>query len=154
MHDSLFAMVKRTIARVLVLETDLDQVQLDLGDVQSGVASAATVLTATSGSVAVTALQANVHVFVTNTGAGAAVTYTLPAAVSGMRVTAIVKAAQELRLDPNGTETISLPSSGVQQAAGKYITADALGESVTLICTVAGTWDAVGSVDGTWGVEP
>jgi len=98
----------------------------------------------------VTAAQAKRNVHVTNVGAVGAVTYALPAATVGMRVTALVKAAQELRLDPNGTETISLPSSGVQQAAGAYITADAVGESVVLVCTVDGTWDAIGPIDGTW----
>lgn len=90
---------------------------------------------------------------VTNNGATGAVTFSLPAAVVGMRVTAIVKAAYELRLDPSGTETMSLPSSGVQQAAGKYLTADAVGESGIFVCTVAGTWDYVGPIDGTWTVE-
>lgn len=90
---------------------------------------------------------------VTNNGASGAVTFSLPPAAVGMRVTALVKAAQELRLDPDGTETIALPSSGVQQAAGKYITADAIGESGLFICTVAGTWDYVGPIDGTWTVE-
>lgn len=101
----------------------------------------------------ITRNQALYGAIVTNVGAGAAVTYVLPPAIVGMRVRAVVKAAQELRLDPNGTETISLPSTGVQQAAGKYITADAVSESVELICIVAGTWDAFGATDGTWGVE-
>jgi hypothetical protein len=101
----------------------------------------------------ITADQAKATVFVTNVGAGAAVTFALPAAKKGMRVFAIVKAAFELRLDPNGTETMALPSSGVQQAAGKYITADAVGESAHYVCTTAGTWDYVGPIDGTWGVE-
>ena len=112
--------------------------------------SGVTVLTAAA---TITAAQAKRNVHVTNVGASGAVTYALPPATVGMRVTALVKAAQELRLDPDGTETISLPSSGVQQAAGKYITADAVGESVILVCTVAGTWDALGPIDGTWTAE-
>lgn len=117
-----------------------------LNDLEAGV----TVLTAAA---TITAAQAKSNVHVTNVGAGAAVTYALPAAEVGMRVTAIVKAAQELRLDPNGTETIALPSTGVQGGAGKYLSADAVGESVVLVCTVAGTWDALGPVDGTWTAE-
>lgn len=92
-------------------------------------------------------------VVVANNGASAAVTFNLPEAIPGMRVSAVLKAAQELRLNPQDTETIALPSTGVQQAAGKYITADALSESVQLVCIIAGTWDAVGATDGTWGVE-
>lgn len=101
---------------------------------------------------AVSALQATGGIFVSNAGASGAATFTLPAAVVGMRVAGVVEAAQELRLDPNGTETIALPSSGVQGAAGKYLTADAVGEKVELICLTTGTWDVV-SYSGTWTAE-
>lgn len=101
----------------------------------------------------ITHAEATQGVIVSNSGASGAVTFSLPAAVPGMRVTAVVKAAQELRLDPNGTETIALPSSGVQGAAGKYLTGDAVGESVTLACLIAGTWDHIGPIDGTWTAE-
>lgn len=109
------------------------------------------VIVAAAGS-AVTALQAFQNVHVSNAGASGAAAFTLPAALVGMRVTANVEAAQELRLDPNGTETIALPSSGVQGAAGKYLTADAVGERVQLACFTAGTWDVI-DYTGTWGAE-
>lgn len=89
---------------------------------------------------------------ISNKAAVGAAPFLLPAALPGMEFTAIVEAAQELRLDPNGTETIALPSSGVQQAAGKYITADALGEKVKLVCLTAGTWSVV-HYSGTWTAE-
>ena len=101
---------------------------------------------------AVTALQAFQNIHLSNLGASGAATFTLPAAVVGMRVAALVEVAQELRLDPNGTETIALPSSGVQGAAGKYLTADAVGEKVELVCVSAGTWDVV-NYSGTWTAE-
>jgi hypothetical protein len=101
----------------------------------------------------ITADQALYGAVVSNAGASGTVVFSLPPAVVGARVTALVKAAQELRLDPNGTETVALPSSGVQQAAGKYIVADAIGESANLICLVAGTWDHIGPIDGTWTVQ-
>jgi hypothetical protein len=101
---------------------------------------------------AVTALQAFQGIHLSNLGAAAAATFTLPAALVGMRVTALVEVAQELRLDPNGTETIALPSSGVQGAAGKYLTADAIGEKVQLVCVSAGTWDVI-NYSGTWTAE-
>lgn len=85
----------------------------------------------------------------TTTGAIAAVTFALPAAVVGMHYYFYVNAVQELRVDPNGTETIGLPSSGAQQAAGAYLTANAVGESLHIVCAVAGTW-AVLSAVGTW----
>jgi hypothetical protein len=88
----------------------------------------------------------------TNTGASGAVTLVLPAATVGLRFTFYVNAAQELRIDPNGTETISLPSTGVPGAAGKYLTANAVGESVDLFCPVAGTWAVLGFT-GTWTAE-
>lgn len=91
-------------------------------------------------------------VVVSNLGATGAVTFTLPPAVVGMKVTAIVQAAQELRLDPSGTQTVALPSTGVQSAAGKYIVADAVAEKVQLICLVAGKWDVI-DYAGTWVAE-
>lgn len=85
-------------------------------------------------------------------GASGAVTFALPAATVGLNYFFYVGAAQELRIDPNGTETISLPSTGVPGAAGKYLTADAIGESVRLVCAKAGTW-AVYGFTGTWAAE-
>lgn len=85
----------------------------------------------------------------TNEGAGAAITFSLPAATVGQWYRFTVMAAQELRIDPNGTETIGLPSSGVQQAAGAYIVADAVAEGVEIECVKAGEW-AIRSYIGTW----
>jgi hypothetical protein len=87
--------------------------------------------------------------YISNLGASAAATFALPAALPGMTFTAIVEAAFALRLDPDGTETIALPSSGVQGAAGKYLEADAVGEKVKLVCLTAGTW-SVEHYSGTW----
>lgn len=88
----------------------------------------------------------------TNTGAAGAVVLSLPPAVPGLRYMFSVGAAQELRIDPNGTETISLPSTGVPGAAGKYLVADAIGESVQLVCARAGNWACMGFT-GTWTAE-
>lgn len=85
----------------------------------------------------------------TNNGASGAITFALPAAVPGLRYKFAVREAQELRIDPNGTETISLPSSGVPQAAGAYIVADAIGETVSIECVEAGSWQVFGYT-GTW----
>lgn len=85
----------------------------------------------------------------TTVGASATVTFTLPAAVVGLEYFFRVGAAQELRIDPDGTETIALPSTGVQGAAGKYLTADADGESVHIVCDKAGEWTCYGYT-GTW----
>lgn len=87
-----------------------------------------------------------------NKGAAAAIVASLPAAVVGLHFRFYVGAAQELRIDPSGTETISLPSSGVAGAAGKYLVADAIGETVHLICCEAGTWSVFGYT-GTWTAE-
>lgn len=88
----------------------------------------------------------------TNNGAAGTVKLSLPAAVVGLEFMFYVLAAQALQIDPNGTETIGLPSSGAQQAAGKYITADAAGEYVHIICAKAGQWETLG-YRGTWTVE-
>lgn len=89
---------------------------------------------------------------ISNLGASGAAVFALPPASVGLTFTFLVEAAQELRIDPNGTETIALPSSGVQGAAGKYLTADAIGEKVQLVCVSAGTWDVV-HYSGTWTAE-
>jgi hypothetical protein len=85
----------------------------------------------------------------TNEGAAGAVTFALPAATVGLNYRFQVMAAQELRIDPNGTETIALPSTGAQSAAGAYIVADALGEWVNIVCVKAGQW-VVQGYNGTW----
>lgn len=85
----------------------------------------------------------------TNAGASGAITFALPAAKAGMNFKFAVRVAQELRIDPNGTETISLPSTGVPSAAGAYIVADAIGETVDIFCPADGTW-AVAGYTGTW----
>lgn len=82
-------------------------------------------------------------------GASGAVVFSMPAAVPGLRYRFYVGAAQELRIDPNGTETAGLPSTGVQQAAGAYLTANAAGETLDLQCVVAGTWSPFG-YSGNW----
>lgn len=88
----------------------------------------------------------------TSVGAAGTITLTLPAAVVGLEYFFRVGAAQQLRIDPNGTETIALPSTGVQGAAGKYLVADADGESVHLVCDKAGQWTCYGFT-GTWTAE-
>lgn len=89
----------------------------------------------------------------TTVGASGTVVFSLPAAVVGLEYFFRVGAAQELRIDPNGTETIALPSTGVQGAAGKYLTANADGESVHVLCDKAGQWTVYGYT-GTWTAEP
>lgn len=88
----------------------------------------------------------------TNTGASGAIVITLPAATVGLHYYFGLGAAQELRIDPSGSETISLPSSGVPGAAGKYLVADAVGETVHLMCVKAGNWAVMGFT-GTWTAE-
>lgn len=88
----------------------------------------------------------------TNTGASGAVVCNLPPATVGLHFAFGLGAAQELRLNPDGTETISLPSTGVPGAAGKYLVADAVGESVSIECLKAGNWSVLGYT-GTWTAE-
>ena len=89
---------------------------------------------------------------VNNAPSTSAAVFNLPAALVGMEFYCYVLAAFEMRLNPDGTETIGLPSSGVQQAAGKYISADAVGEYVHIACVKAGQWENL-DYRGTWGVE-
>jgi hypothetical protein len=107
------------------------------------------VVGAPAGAVLTAAHSGNIY---TNAGASGAGSFDLPAATVGLYYSFYVVAAQELRINPNGSETIGLPSSGVQQAAGKYITADAAGEYVDIVCITAGKWETL-NYRGTWGVE-
>lgn len=88
----------------------------------------------------------------TNTGASGAITFTLPVATVGLRYGFAVGAAQTLIVDPNGSQTISAPTTGVPSAAGKNVSADAVGELIELVCLIAGNW-SIKQVIGTWTVE-
>ena len=107
------------------------------------------VVAAPAGAVLTAAHSGNIC---TNTGAGAAASWDLPAATAGLEYFFFVTAAQELRITPNALETIGLPSSGAQQAGGKYITANAAGKYVHIVCITAGQWETL-NYRGTWGVE-
>jgi len=89
----------------------------------------------------------------TSVGASGTITCSLPAATVGLEYKFRVGAAQELRLDPSGSEVVALPSTGVAGAAGKYLTANADGETVYIVCTKAGQWSVFGYT-GTWTAEP
>lgn len=82
-------------------------------------------------------------------GAAGAITCSLPAATVGLHFYFYVGAAQEHRIDPSGTEVMSLPSDGVIQAAGAYLTANAIGESLHIACYETGVWSVVSAI-GTW----
>lgn len=85
----------------------------------------------------------------TNTGATGTFAITLPSAVVGLHYYFYIGAAQILQIEPATGETISLPSTGVPEAANDYIAADAIGESVHLMCCKAATWAVMGFT-GTW----
>jgi hypothetical protein len=110
------------------------------------------IVSATGGTI--TREQALRHVYVSNAGASATTTFLLPKAEPGLRVTAIVEASTRvLRLRPAAGETVVIPSTGVQHTvAAKGIEADALAESLTLVCITKGTWDSAGYL-GTWTAE-
>lgn len=85
----------------------------------------------------------------TNTGASGTIALTLPAATVGLHFYFAIGAAQILQIEPASGETISLPSTGVAEAADDYIAADAIGETVHLMCCIAGKWQVMGYT-GTW----
>jgi len=117
-------------------------------DSARGFAGATKVVEAKTADYTVVAATDSGKVF-TTVGASGTVTFALPAATVGQEYIFRVGAAQQLRIDPNGTEVIALPSTGVASAAGAYIVADADGETVHIICTKAGTWSVYGYT-GTW----
>lgn len=84
----------------------------------------------------------------TNEGDAGAAVFTLPPATVGQWYRFVAKASQEIRIDPDGTETIAL-DTGAQQAAGAYITFNLIGERISVECVKAGEWDtydAVGTI--------
>ena len=84
----------------------------------------------------------------TNKGATGAITISLPSApTEGTTFTFFVYAAQEFRIDPGDNDAIY--ASGITAADGKYVSADALGEYITLVANSAGDWIAV-AINGTW----
>lgn len=95
-----------------------------------------------------TVLASESGTYFTNLGASGAVTFALPPATVGLHYTFKVRATQQLRIDPNLSETVELPSY-VEQAAGAYIWADAKGEFIHLICLETGKWSAHNGA-GTW----
>lgn len=86
----------------------------------------------------------------TNLGATSTITLTLPASASeGTIFTFAIQAVQELRVDP-GSATIRDDSG---QTAGKYKSADAIGECLAVVADSNGDWATIGKY-GTWTEEP
>lgn len=91
----------------------------------------------------------------TNTGAGAEVDFTLPAAAVGLQYSFALGAAQTVHVLPNGTDqigtasTATVPATGVPNTAGHGISAAAIGATVVLQCTKVGLWSVLSSA-GTW----
>jgi hypothetical protein len=82
----------------------------------------------------------------TNLGASGLVTLTLPASADeGTVFCFAVQSANELRIEP-GSAAIR-DTSG--QAAGKYKSADAIGESITLVADANGDWVTIAK-NGNW----
>lgn len=82
-------------------------------------------------------------------GASGAIVATLPAAVPGLHYYFYVGAAQEHRIDPAASEVMQLPSTGVNQTGGAYLTANAIGESLHIACFETGVWSVLSYI-GTW----
>lgn len=132
--------VSRLTARVVTLET-----------YSAAIDAAATVINGGTSPIAITAAQALAGITVNNTGAGGAIEFDLPAATVGMKVRANVVVAQNLALDPDGTEHI-FNGALADIGAGTPCLANAVGESATFECLVAGRWNVTSSV-GTWDAD-
>lgn len=104
---------------------------------------------------------ADLNAVVRNKGAAGLVTITLPPAVAGDRFIFYVHDAQELRVDPAGTEIHVLTfTSGnatdktapTAQAAGKYLSSATPRSLLVCWCLKDGEWQAV-LANGTWTIE-
>jgi hypothetical protein len=85
---------------------------------------------------------------VSNLGATGEVTFTLPVAAPGMRVSAVVQAAQLLTLQPAVGGTI-LGTAGVAQTLNAPIKGNAVGETLQLVCFTPNRWVVV-AFNGVW----
>ncbi|HEY8862234.1 MAG TPA: hypothetical protein VIN37_09160 [Candidatus Limnocylindria bacterium] len=85
-------------------------------------------------------------------GAAGAIAAKLPAATPGLRFTFYVGAAQEHRVTPLIAEQVCATATDVAGTAGKYISADAIGETLQIACFEAGIWTNLAS-GGTWTVQ-
>jgi len=103
---------------------------------------------AKTGNYTIVAAQDNGKMF-TNTGAGGTVIFNLPAATVGQHYHFSIGAAQILNINPNGSETISLPFTGVPGGAGLSLEDNVVGASIHLGCAVAGNWVTLGGNTGT-----
>jgi len=89
--------------------------------------------------------------FHTNLGASGTVVLTLPQSVTaGLLFHFIVLETFELRIDPGAAGAIYI--SGAKQTDDKYITANAINESITVVSIGSGDWSVFSPI-GTWTVE-
>jgi hypothetical protein len=72
-----------------------------------------------------------------NTGATGTATWELPAAEKGIWFSFVETVAQNMRIEPDGSETIN------HQTAGVYLELDGQGESVTIKCFNDGEWEII-----------
>jgi hypothetical protein len=82
----------------------------------------------------------------TNTGASGETQFNLPAGANGYVVRAVVTAAQYLKLDANGTETIRYLAT--QSAAGGYVRSNVVGNTIELVWS--GTEWVITGIGGAW----
>ena len=99
---------------------------------------------AVTNALALTAAETNTACIITSSDVVA-----LPAAAVGLiyDFTVISVATQAPRIDPNGTDTITL--DGTELAAGAYIAAGAAGDCIRLVCFAANKWKTMFKT-GTW----
>ena len=138
---SIISWLSRLTTRITASEVAIAAIEAGSTVVNSG----------TTSPIAITAAQALAGITVTNHGASTACEFDLPAATVGMKVTAHVVVAQNLALDPNGTEHI-FNGSLADIGAGTPCLANAVGESATFECLLAGQWNITKSV-GTWDAD-
>ena len=89
---------------------------------------------------------------VTNRGATADIIITLPAATVGLEFRFAVRASYKIKVLPNTTQLLeSTATPAVASTSGQHIWADAVAETLHLVCIETGKW-AVQNSRGTWTV--
>lgn len=91
--------------------------------------------------------SSTVSMWYNNSGAGGAVTNTLPTATAGLQYGLDIETAQPFAFDAEGTDTIRDANS--VSAAGGYLFSSTIGNTIHIHCEVAGKW-VTDSAVGTW----
>lgn len=132
------------VAELHAIDENGNEIQLTSG----GATALGHTLTAKTSDYTVTSSDVNGNTTFTNTGAGGEVIFTLPAGSAGDKVRFMVTAAQQLRIQPDGSEIIRLFTQTT--TALNYIRTNTIGAMISLIFSNSNSEWIVHELAGVW----